>query len=160
MGDGMTEYAQREIARRNTQAKFPVLIKIEHEELGDFYYANSDQDIIYDGNTYYASVFSLEPPDKDGDKVGNARITISAIDQIWIQRIRSTQKPARLYFIAAILYDKNGNIQVEKLEENSFILRSASWNEIAISWEMVFDENMTILLPAEDCTVLTCPGCA
>jgi hypothetical protein len=156
----MTNYARREIARRNTQAKFPVLIKIEHEDLGDFYYANWDQDIIYDGYSYLASVFSLEPPDKDGDKVGNARIIMSAVDQIWIQRIRSTQKPAKLHFIAAILYGDDGNIQIEKLEENSFTLRAASWNEITISWDMIFDENMTILLPAEDCTVLTCPGCA
>jgi hypothetical protein len=155
----MRNDAQREIARRNTQAKFPMLIKITGEGLGDLYYANSDQDIIYDGHTYLASVFSLEPPDRDGDRIGNARITISAIDQEWILRIRSVQKPARLHFIAVILYG-DGNMQIEKLEENSFTLRAASWNEIAISWDLVFDENMTILLPAEDCTVLTCPGCA
>jgi hypothetical protein len=156
----MTNYAQREIARRNTQAKFPALIEITHDDMGPFRYANSDQDIMYDGQTYLASVFSIEPPDKDGDKIGNARITISTIDQEWIERIRSTQKPAKLRFVATIVYDKDGKVEVEKLEENSFTLRSASWNEIAISWELVFDENMTILLPAEDCTVLTCPGCA
>jgi hypothetical protein len=156
----MKNNIQREIARRNTHAKFPVLIKITNDDLGDFYYANSDQNIDYDNHTYLASVFSLEPPDKDGDKIGNARITISAVDQEWIQRIRTTQKPAGLHFIAAILYDNNGKMQIEALEENSFTLRAASWNEIAISWEMVFDENMLILLPAEDCTVITCPGCA
>jgi hypothetical protein len=156
----MTNYAQREIARRNTQAKFPLLIEITSDDIGSLHYANSDQDIIYEGDIYYASIFALEPPDKDGDKIGNARITISAIDQEWIYRIRSTQKPARLRFIAVIIYGDNGNYQLEKLEENSFTLRSASWNEIAISWDLIFDENMTILLPAEDCTALTCPGCA
>jgi hypothetical protein len=158
MGDGMTNYAQREIARRNTQAKFPILIKIEHEELGNFYYANSDQNILYENQTYLASVFSLKPPDRDGDEVGNAQITISATDQTWIQRIRSVQKPATLHFMAVIQYDNSGNIQLEKLEENSFVLRMASWNETTISWDMIFDENMSILLPAEDCTALTCPG--
>jgi hypothetical protein len=155
----MRNDAQRELARRNTQAKLPVLIKVESEDFGDLYYANSDEDILYDGNKYLASAFSIEPPDRDGDKIGGARISISAIydNQTWIQRIRTAQKPARLHFIAAILFGE-GDAQFEKLEENSFTLRSASWNEIAISWEMVFDENMTILLPAEDCTVLTCPG--
>jgi hypothetical protein len=154
----MTDYAQREIVRRNTQAKFPMLIKIEHDDMGDLYYANSDQDIAYGGNTYVASVFSLKPPDRDNDTVGNAQITISAVDQTWIQRIRSVQKPARLHFMAVIQYDGDGSIQPEKLEENSFALRAASWNEIAITWDMIFDENMTILLPAEDCTALACPG--
>lgn len=156
----MRNDARREMARRNTQARFPLLIEITGGDLGDFYYANSDQDIAFGGHTYLASVFSLEPPDKDGDKIGNARITISAVNQEWIQRIRSTQKPAGLRFIAVILYGDNGNLQIEKLEENSFVLRSASWNEIAISWDLVFDENMAILLPSEDCSALTCPGCA
>jgi hypothetical protein len=157
----MRHDAQRELARMNTQAQFPVLIKIESDVFGDLYYTNSDQDILYDGHTYLASVFSLELPDRDGDKIGNARISISAIydNQIWIQRIRTAQKPAKLHFIAAILFGA-GNMQFEKLEENSFTLRSASWNETGVSWELVNDENMAILLPAEDCTALTCPGCA
>jgi hypothetical protein len=157
----MRNDAQRELARTNRKSEFPALIKIASEDLGDFYYANSDQDILYEGHTYLASAFSLEPPDRDGDKIGNARITISAIadNQIWIQRIRTTQKPAKLHFIAAIRFGE-GNMQFEKLEENSFTLRTASWNETTVSWELVFDENMAILLPAEDCTALTCPGCA
>lgn len=156
----MTNYVKRELARRNTQAKFPLLIKIEHEALGNFYYANSDQDIQYDGQTYTGSVFSLAPPNKDMDKVSSGSLTISTIDQQWIEKIRSTQIPAKLYFMASIVYDTNGTIQIEKLGEDSFTLRAANWNEIAISFDMIFDENMTILLPAEDCDPFTCPGCA
>jgi hypothetical protein len=155
----MNDYTKRELARRNTQAKLPVLIEINHES-GDYYYANSDQDIFYDNHTYKSSVFSLDPPDRDGDKIGNAQITISAVDQTWIQRIRISQKPAKLHFIAIIAYDKDGGIIFESLEENTFTLRSASWNEIGISFDLIFDENMAILLPAEDCTAFTCPGCA
>jgi hypothetical protein len=153
-------YAQREIARRTTQAKFPYLIEITDVEGGPFHYANSDQDIDYDNQTYLSAVFSIKPPDRDGSKIGDAQLTISAVDQQWIQKIRSTQKPAKLHFIAAIVYKEDGTLHTEKLDENSFTLRMASWNEIAITWNMVFDENMAILLPAEDCTVLTCPGCA
>jgi hypothetical protein len=156
----MTNYVKRELARSNTQAQVPLLIKITHEALDDSYYANSDQDILYEGQPYVGSVFSIDPPNKDMATVSNGRITISAIDQQWIQTIRSTQKPATLHFIAAIMYDKAGNQYLEKLEENAFTLRSAGWNEIAISFDMIFDENMTILLPAEDCDPFTCPGCA
>jgi hypothetical protein len=62
--------------------------------------------------------------------------------------------------MAVIQHDDNGGIQLEKMEESSFALRAASWNEIAISWDLVFDENMSILLPAEDCDAFTAPGCA
>jgi hypothetical protein len=156
----MNFYTQKEIARRTTHAKFPFLIEITHEEMGPFYYANADQDIEYDDKNYQSAVFSIQPPDRDGNKIGDAQLTISAIDQQWIQKIRSTQKPARLRFIAVIVYQKDGQQQIEQLEENAFTLRATSWNEIAITWNMTFDENMTILLPAEDCTALTCPGCA
>jgi hypothetical protein len=160
MGDGMNYYAQKEIARRTTQAKFPFLIEITHEEMGPFYYANSDEDILYDNERYLSAVFSINPPDRDGNKIGDAQLTISAVDQQWIQKIRSTQKPAKLHFIATIIYKRNGNLYIEPIDENSFTLRMASWNEIAITWNMTFDENMDIMLPAEDCTALTCPGCA
>ncbi|MDR1250148.1 MAG: hypothetical protein LBK63_12715 [Treponema sp.] len=154
----MKHDAQMEIARRSTQAQFPFLIEITHETMGPFYYANSDETIAYDGKNYLSAVFSLQPPDRDGSKIGDAQLTISAVDQQWTLKIRSTQKPAKLRFIAAIVYQKDGSVVVERLEENAFTLRAASWNEIAITWNMTFDENMTILLPAEDCTALTCPG--
>jgi hypothetical protein len=164
MGDGMkfdeNYYAQKEIARRATQAQFPFLIEITHEDMGPFYYANADEDIDYDGKTYLSAVFSLQPPDRDGSKIGDAQLTISAVDQQWILKIRSTQKPAKLRFIAAMVCQKDGSVWIEPIEENAFTLRAASWNETAIVWNLVFDENMAILLPAEDCTVLTCPGCA
>jgi hypothetical protein len=156
----MNNLAQKEIARRTTQAKFPFLIEITDVEDGPFRYANADQDIPYGNHTYYSAVFLINPPDRDGSKIGDAQLTISAVDQTWIQKIRSTQKPAKLHFTAVIAYKKDGTLHVEPLEENSFTLRMASWNEIAIVWNMVFDENMAIMLPAEECTALTCPGCA
>jgi hypothetical protein len=158
MGDGMNFYAQKEIARRSTQAQFPFLIEIAHEDMGSFYYANADENIAYGGQTYLSAVFSLQPPDRDGSRIGDAQLTISAVDQQWTLKIRSTQKPAKLRFIAAIVYQKDGSVWVEPIEENEFTLRAASWNEIAIVWNLVFDENMAILLPSEDCTALTCPG--
>jgi hypothetical protein len=158
MGTAMiSSWTQREISRRQTQLKFPYIIKISSDDLGDFYYANSDQDIYYNGQKYDASVFSVQPPDKDGSRIGNAQITISAVDQEWIQRIRSTQKPAKLHFIATIA---NGDQVLEPLEENTFTLRQAGWNEVAITWTMNFDENQSILIPSEKCTAITTPGCS
>jgi len=141
-------------------AKLPYLIKISHPEFGDMYFANSSDSISYNGNIYNAASFTVQPPDINGAKIGNATLTISAIDQFWIEKIRETQTSAQLQFMAAIIYDELGNMGIEVLEENNFTLRAASWNEISISWEMSFDERMNYIITSIKCTPMTVPGCA
>lgn len=156
----MTPFAAKQIARQRTAAKFPYLIKITHPEYPPMLYVNSKTDLQFNGEIYNAASFSIQPPDRDGSKIGDATLTISAIDQVWTEKIRSTQKPAKIQFIAVIVYEGNSIVGIEALEENSFTLRGASWNETAITWQMVFDENMAIIVPADKCNAMTCPGCA
>jgi hypothetical protein len=151
---------QKLLAAQRTAARFPSLIKISHPEYADMYFANSSKSVSYNGNIYNAASFSIQSPDVEGAKIGNATLTISAIDQFWIERIRRTQTPAQLQFIATIEYDEAGALQIEALEQNSFILRVANWNEISISWEMSFDERMNYIITSIKCTPLTVPGCA
>jgi len=151
---------QKILAAQRTAAKFPCLIKISHPEYGDMYFANSSESILYNGDIYNAASFSVQPPSVEGAKIGNATLTISAIDQFWIEIIRVTQIPAELRFIAAIVYDESGVMGIEALEENSFTLRAANWNEISISWEMSFDERMNFIITSIKCTPMTVPGCA
>jgi hypothetical protein len=152
--------AQLEIASQRTAARFPYLIKITHPDYPDMFFANSSQDITYKSDIYNAATFSVQPPDRDGSKIGDATLTMSAIDQVWIEKIRGTQKPAKLQFIAVIVYDQGSTIGIEPLEENSFTLRAASWNELAITWNMVFDEVQSILIPSDLCNAQTAPGCS
>ena len=151
--------AQKLLAAQR-KPEFPYLIKISHLEYGNMYFANSSYAINYNGNIYNAASFSIQPPDVQGAKIGNAALTISAIDQFWIEKIRQTQIPAQLQFIAAIEYDESGVMGIEALEENGFILRAANWNEISISWEMSFDERMNYIITSTKCTPMTVPGCA
>jgi hypothetical protein len=156
----LSPYAQKEIARQRTAAKFPFLIEITHPVYETMRYANSSQNISYQGNIYYAASFAINPPDRDGSKIGNATLSISAIDQFWIEKIRETQEPAELRFIAVIVYDEGFISGVEPLEENKFTLRAVNWNETVITWTMVFDETMSLVVPSETCNAQTCPGCA
>jgi hypothetical protein len=156
----MTPKAEQLIARQETYAKFPFLIKITHETFGIFRYANSDEDIMYDDEIYQAAYFTIDPPNKDGSKMGDGQLTISAVDQFWIEKIRNTQIAAKITFIASIVYD-DGSVQgVEPIEEMNFTLRSVNWNETTISWAMVFDERMAIVVPCDKLTALKCPGVA
>jgi hypothetical protein len=157
----MTHKAKQLIARRQTYAQFPFLIKVTHSMFGvPLYFANSDNDTTYDGNIYKAAYFTVDPPDKDSSKVGDGQLTISAVDQSWIQKIRSTQTAAKIKFMAMIVYNDGVVSGVESIEEIDFTLRAASWNEESITWTMVFDENMAIMVPCDKATALKCPGAA
>jgi hypothetical protein len=163
MGRTMSRLLEQQLARTETRAKFPFLIKVEYSVEGEvrepLYYANSDTAIDYGGDTYLASVFQIDPPDKDGSKIGDAQITISAVDQFWINKIRGTRIPAKITFMAVIVYDEDG-INIEEIERMRFTLRGARWNETAVSWAMSFDENMKINVPPDKCTAQKVPGLA
>ncbi len=157
----LSAFSQRQLAAQRTAAKFPYLIKITHPDYpAGIFYANASEDITYDGNIYNRATFSIQPPDRDGSKIGDATLTISAIDQVWIEKIRNTQIPAKLEFIAALVYEEGAISGIEPLEQNSFTLRSVSWNETTITWQMSFDENMAVNVPIDECNAMTCPGCA
>jgi hypothetical protein len=156
----ISPFSQRQITQQRTAASFPCLLKISHPKYPDMLYTNASENITFDGEVYNAATFSIQPPDRDGSKIGDATLTISAIDQVWIEKIRSVQTPAKLRFIAVIVYREGSIAGIELLEENSFTLRTANWNEISITWSMRFDENMSIVIPAEKCNAQTTPGIA
>jgi hypothetical protein len=153
---------QKLLAAQRTAAKFPYLIRIVHPnpDYPDMLYANSSENIEYDNKIYEAASFSIQPPERDGPKIGAATLTISAVDQVWIEKIRVTQKPAELHFIAVIVYDEHGTAGIESLEENSFTLRGTQWDELSISWELVFDERQENIITSVSCTPHIAPGCA
>jgi hypothetical protein len=164
MGGTMTQYARQQMVRSQTHAQFPYLIKIIRyiDEINTEYfrYVNSDEDLVYEGETYTGSTFVLDPPDKEGSKIGNAQITISAVDQFWIEKIRTTQIPPRIIFVAGIVYNNGVISGIEKIEQFEFTLRNAQWNEHLISWVMSFDENMQIRVPCDRATSQKVPGAA
>jgi hypothetical protein len=156
----MTNKAEQLMAIRQTYAKFPYLIKITHDTFGIFLYANADEDITYNGEVYKASYFTIDSPDKEGSSIGNGQLTISSVDQFWIEKIRTTQLAAHITFIAVIVYNNGIVSGIEPIERMEFTLRSVNWGEDTITWAMVFDENMAIVVPCDKCTALKTPGVA
>ena len=160
----MTPKTQKILASIERKGMFPYLIEISHPYYNTMYFVNSSENITYTNpagvtNIYNAANFSIQPPDKDGAKIGNATLTISAIDQFWIEKIRTITTPAQLKFVA-VIDDDQGYTGIEPLEENNFTLRAANWDEISISWEMAFDERMGIIITSTKCTPMITPGCA
>lgn len=164
----LTRTGKNEMLRMETRAKFPFLIEIKYystngnltDDNGDKYsiyrYANSDNDIVFNENTYYASYFEIELPQETTNGVSDAKITISAIDQSWIQKIRETGKRSQIKFIAVIMFDST----IEPIEEMDFELTSVTWNDVSIQWTMEFDNLMDIQIPIETIDERICPALA
>lgn len=148
--------------KQEVRAKFPYLVHFEYRngqgEIEDYYYCNSDGSIEYNGNTYHPAVFEVTPPEITSTSVGNATITISAVDQVWIEKIRNTQERVKIEFTGVMMYDKEGELQVEPVFANKFVLTNASWNDISITWTMVFDDKWDIQFPCMTCNEITVPA--
>ena len=159
----MTNKAKQEMLRMETMAKFPYLIHITryslNEQREDLYFANSDTDVIYDGHTYKAGFFVIDPPEKNDAGISNAKITISAVDQEWIVKLRDTQKRATIEFLAVIQYAIPQQ-PIEPIEVMEFELTNADWTDTTVQWTMVFDEGMDIQIPPQECTSTICAGVA
>lgn len=157
----MTNKAKQLAVRMETYAKFPYLIKITHPVYGEFRYANCEQSVTYMNEVYEAGFFDITPPERKDNSIGDAKLTMSALDQEWIYKIRDTDERANIKFIAVIQYDDDMQIeQVESIDELDFTLTKASWdNNFLISWDMTFDEGMGIVVPCDKATSQKVPAC-
>lgn len=150
---------QQDLFRSNSRAMYPYLIEITHEDYGVFRYANSDVEITFNGEKYLPSFFQMSPPKKEAGSVGNAQLSISAIDQEWIIRIRGTRKRAKIKFVASYV-ELDGKFIAEAIEEYEFILTNASWTDTVITWDLVFDETQQLNVPCDTATAQKVPGIA
>ena len=150
--------------RTLTRAKFPYLIEITYYRNNNttevFRYANSDTDMTFENHTFNAGYFKIQRPQRTTSGFTDAKITISALDQAWIERIRNADKKQRseIRFVAVIDYDNNGTRTIEPIEDMEFILTNATADEKAIQWNMKFDEKMEIQVPFDECNDRVCPA--
>ena len=155
----ISAYAQQQLLRMETQAKFPYFIEISHPDIGTAYMVNADEDKVFDGHTYGACFFSIQPPEHTESSIGNATLTISGVDGEWIQKIREQQNLFSCRFVAAIEYTDNGDEVFEAMEDNHFTLRGAQWVDQTITWTMEYDSNLSIKVPCDVATPQKCAGC-
>lgn len=152
--------AKQKLLRMETYAKFPYLIEITLHDGTKYRYANCDEDVTFEGFVYEAGFFKIEPPDTNESEIGNGKLVISAVDQKWIEIIRTQTHRAAIRFVGAIVYNDGTTYDtVEPIEDTEFTLTEAEWNDLTISWTMVFDEWMTINIPCDIATSRKVPGC-
>ena len=108
-----------EIWKQNTDGHIPVLLEIYNPDIRwgdnsleqDNMYLRLIDDtnpITYKGKKYLPCKFSYTPPEENGQNIGNATLTLSAIDTRVTQLLRSIEIESRITVVAAFV--KEGNI--------------------------------------------------
>ena len=141
-----------------TQAMFPYLIEITTPDEQVYRYCNCDEDISFEGHTFEASYFKLTPPEITETAIKDATITMSAMDELWIERIRTYHERSKIRFVAMIKYDENNPPYSEVINDITMILTNATWNTSTIQWTMKFDDWMEINMPVTKINEFTCPA--
>lgn len=157
----LSNKSKQEILRMQTSASFPYLLEIDHPDYGIFRYANvSNKDgITFEGNVYESANFVINPPEQTQEGYTDATLSFSCIDQEWIMKIRSTNKRASARFVASIVRTDENQLVVESIEDLTFVLSEATWNEAIITWKMIFPDPFDILVPIDVANSENCPGC-
>lgn len=155
--------ALQQLYRISTDAYFPIFIRLfftlngisDSERM-----VNNTEDIFYSGETFKASSFVFTPPSVENKKISNGSLTISCIDQRVIEIIRGVSGVITCEVVAGFYYDNNGSLIIEPIEEFSFELAEVNWNGISATWEMQFDNRMSIQTPCDKMSAQRCPGIA
>lgn len=117
-------------------------------------FINSDIKVKYKGNTYLPCVFEYQMPESDGSKIGNASITISALDGRVRRLLRSIKLPSTFKIIATYAKikkdDDTGNFYYYAFQELNSIsckMLTASSNKSTASFNLYFDRSLSVNVP-------------
>jgi len=158
----MKPKTMQQLFRLTTEGMLPVFLEIEHPDLegGVIRIVNAPTDLEYNGETYRAASFKFTPPEMRDGKYGNATLTISCITQEVIEVIRTLQSRATATAVAAFAFDDEGVLEIDPIEEFTFVLTNVTWSGVYATWQMIFDDRMSVVVPVDIMTALSCPGCA
>lgn len=155
--------ALQQIYKLATTAMFPALLKITYVIDGETNYlrlVNNKVDMIFNGETYKAYSFEYEAPKQSDSRMGNGSLSISCIDQEVIRIIRSITNRARAEIVAAFYFAEDGTTYFEGIEEWKFDLASVTWDGLVATWQMIYDDRMSIIVPCAKMSAQRCPGVA
>lgn len=158
----MTNAGKQRLVRMETQASFPFFIKIHYDDGNGNEivenYVNCDEQKVFDGETYQPAYFIVKPPSRSNSTVTDGQLTLSTVDQSWIVKVRNAQKRMKCEVVGAMIYDTQGGYTIESIEESSFTMVRASWNEETMSFALMFDDRMNLQVPMDIATTIKVTG--
>ena len=155
----MNPSLQNLLVQNYVPASFPFLIEVwkPSDPTNIERYVNATEDKVFEEHTFTASSFRVTPPEKTENGIKDASITISTIDQTWIEKVRTANERYKIRFLAVVdYYDEIETI--EKLDDITFTLTNATWKETTIQFTMKFDEGMDVNMPCQKLDQFVCPA--
>lgn len=165
MPRNIEQIAMTELFGSSTDGNIPVLIDITHDALviegqdnGHLRLINSTAAVRYKNKKYIPCSFQVSLPSEDGKKIGNASVSISAIDQTIIEVIRSLRSSPRAVIEDFFTKIDEDRFLFSKIGHYEFEMNSVSWDEKAAKWNLIFDPVSQSTVPRALGTKTRCPS--
>lgn len=151
-----------ELWKSGVEGWFPVLVEIYNPDLkwsdssleqDDMYLRviSDTNAVIYKGKKYLPCRFTYTPPEKDGKQVGQASITISALDSRIIQMLRSVEIQCEITVVAGFV--KNGSVyKFIPLDTFKGTVASASYNSTTAQLDLTYKDVLALNIPKDTMT--------
>ena len=158
-----------ELFSSSTDGSIPILLDVQSDEIvwddndteqeyGHLRLINCPTPVRYNGHKYLPAYFAASLPEEDGQKVGNASLTISAIDQRIIQIIRSITTQPKCVIESLFAKMNDDTFVFRKLNKYEFVMDSVSWDDVSAKWELIFDPVAQINVPRDKGSSIRCPA--
>lgn len=159
--------AMEEIWKQSTDGHIPVLLEIYNPDIrwddGSLEQENmylrvidDSNPVTYKGKRYLPARFEFTPPEEDGKTVGQASITLSAIDSRVVQMLRSIELQCEVTVMAAFakMASKDGKVIMKfyPLEQLKAKIPSANYNRTTAQLTLVYKDVLKLNVPRDTAT--------
>ena len=140
-------------AQTNGQALTFVTIAHDSGEIASpFRYVNDMDDVVKDGFTYSAMPFTVILP-STGDDIGDASLTIDAVDQDVITAVRTMTVRASVSVAVALATDLTHSLAL-----GTFEWKDIAYNMAQVSGTLAYADKLDVMVPALCMTPFNVPG--
>lgn len=171
---------EKELWSKDVEGYIPVLLDIYNPDITwteeektvygqeDSYvrFISDETKVVYKGKTYLPCSFEYQQPETDGSKVGNATITISALDSRVKKLLRSIQLPSEAKVVAMFAKvnrnDDSGKFIYKFVELNtkSFKMSTAGSSGTSATFNLMFSSSSNQNIPFDSATQDRVPATA
>lgn len=159
----MTPLGKQKLVRSTTNARILNLVEITYKDtngtLQTKRYTNTEKDITYNNNVFESYNFTVVPSSVNDSSITDGTFTLSVVDRLWTSIARQLSEKPKLHLMIILEYFDSNNVSVyELLDENTYTLSKLSWNDVTLTWTMVYDDKQNVIVPCDIGTVYKIPA--
>ena len=155
MARSLSTTAKQAIFSQETNEVFLMIIEIDHNDLASpIRVVNNWENITSNGNTYTAYPFQFALPGEDGESMEQVQLTISNVDKLLVEGVRSISSPLDLTLNVILASDP------DTIEAGPFNMkiRNVEYNAETLTGTCIFNDLLNEPYPAGTYTPADYPG--